>query len=157
MNGSVEAISPNEGRIPPRISSADGLRWSLAAIATLAGVFGAVILFAFEPGRSGFPYPTCLFHESTGLLCPGCGSLRALHQLLHGHFVAAFRCNALLVLSIPLLAWWALRRGVAAIGIRPYALRLRPRWLWSAGTLLILFGILRNLPYPPFSWFAPWQ
>jgi hypothetical protein len=155
MNGTVEAISASEGRIPPRIPSPGALRWILAAFGALAGAGGAVILFMFEPGRSGFIYPTCLFHESTGLLCPGCGSLRALHQLLHGHFVAAFRCNALLVLSIPLLAWWALRRGIAAIANRPYAFHVRPLWLWSAGAVLILFGILRNLPYPPFSWFAP--
>jgi ABC-type amino acid transport system permease subunit len=40
----------------------------------------------------------------TGLKCPGCGSQRAIHSLLHFDFVQAFRYNALLVLSLPLLA-----------------------------------------------------
>src|SRR2546421_11472933 len=50
---------------------------------------GAAVLFWFEPTQHAF-YPICAFHRTTGLLCPGCGSLRALHQLLHGQVAAAF-------------------------------------------------------------------
>ncbi len=52
----------------------------VAILMALAGI----VLFCFDPERCGF-YPICIFHQSTGLLCPGCGSLRAMHQLLHGH------------------------------------------------------------------------
>ena len=41
----------------------------------------------------------------TGLHCPGCGSLRAVRQFLHGELWAAFRLNPLMVLSLPLLAF----------------------------------------------------
>lgn len=34
------------------------------------------------------------------MLCPGCGSQRAIHQLLHGHIAEAFKLNALLIPSI---------------------------------------------------------
>ena len=56
----------------------------MAAILTTA----AVILFVFDPTRVGF-LPPCPLHEFTGLWCPGCGSTRALHQLVHGHLALA--------------------------------------------------------------------
>ena len=38
------------------------------------------------------------FHAMTGLWCPGCGGLRAVHDLTHGHLVTALHENALVVL-----------------------------------------------------------
>src|SRR5687767_9946485 len=61
--------------------------WSLLAA-------GAVYLFVFEPGRSGF-FPICPFRFLTGFTCPGCGTTRALHQILHGHILTAFTLNPL--------------------------------------------------------------
>ena len=63
-----------------------------------------VALYVWEPAASGL-FPPCPFHALTGLHCPGCGSLRAVHQLLHGELWAAFRLNPLMVLSLPLLAF----------------------------------------------------
>ena len=61
---------------------------------------GAAYLFLFEPGKTGF-FPPCMFRLLTGFTCPGCGSTRAMHQMLHGHFLAAFELNPLLLLAIP--------------------------------------------------------
>ena len=36
-------------------------------------------------------YPTCPFLAITGWYCPGCGSLRAVHDLLHGDLAGAVR------------------------------------------------------------------
>src|SRR5260221_9010819 len=79
------------------------LRWHgflLVGIIALA----AGVLFFFDPAEHAF-YPVCFFHRTTGLLCPGCGSLRAVHQLSHGHLAAAFRVKPLLVVCLPFLAW----------------------------------------------------
>ena len=63
-------------------------RWTAAAIwASLAA--GGAYLYWFEPGKTGF-FPSCPFRALTGFNCPGCGTTRALHQLLHGNVVAAF-------------------------------------------------------------------
>ena len=35
----------------------------------------------------------CLFRATTGYSCPGCGAQRALHSLMHGHFLEAIRYN----------------------------------------------------------------
>ncbi|MGA1236046.1 MAG: DUF2752 domain-containing protein [Limisphaerales bacterium] len=57
------------------------------------------ILYAFPPGDYGF-YPQCGLHAWTGLHCPGCGSLRAVHHLTHGRVLAAAGSNALLVFGL---------------------------------------------------------
>ena len=60
---------------------------ALIVSALVAGAAG-LVLFCFDPRQYHF-YPVCFFHQTTGLLCPGCGALRAGHQLLHGHLVSA--------------------------------------------------------------------
>lgn len=74
--------------------------WGFVGVTALLGA--AAMLYAeFNPAEWGF-FPRCLFRSATGWQCPGCGSQRALHQLLHGNLAAAFRFNAYLVLMLPL-------------------------------------------------------
>jgi len=130
-------------------------RWTALAL-ILAGlaVLGAGVLFWFDPAHHAF-YPVCAFHRVTGLQCPGCGSLRALHQLLHGHFAAAFHFNAVLVCSLPLLGWLALRFAVLKMRNQPATINVRPAWLWCALAVMVAFGVLRNLPFPQLARLAP--
>jgi hypothetical protein len=138
--------------------------WKLAAVAAL-GLAAAAVIFAFDPAKPG-PYPVCLFHALTGLYCPGCGSLRALHQLLHGHFIAAIRFNPLMVLVLPFAAYamasYALRwAGMRALpGVRICArwgacARMRAWWGWALLAIIVAFGVLRNIPAWPFRLLAP--
>ena len=123
---------------------------SLAALLLLGALF-----FFFDPVRHSF-YPTCLFHKLTGLNCPGCGGLRALHHLTHGSLVTAFRCNPLFIGLLPFLLFLALRwflRGREAIDRDP--ILFRPRVLWSLLVVTLLFTILRNLPWSAFAWMSP--
>ncbi len=70
----------------------------------LAGLVAALaLLFVFDPAAASF-YPGCLFRSFLGMTCPGCGTLRALHQLLHGNFGAAWRLNPGVTVIAPLLA-----------------------------------------------------
>lgn len=69
----------------------------------LAGGFAAAVYFALDPAAHGW-MPKCLFHTLTGYECPGCGSQRMLHALLHGDLAGAWRFNAFLLCSLPLLA-----------------------------------------------------
>lgn len=61
-----------------------------------------VVLFLYDPATTG-RFPPCPLFALTGVKCPGCGSLRAVHQLLHGNLRAAFLLNPLMILSIPVL------------------------------------------------------
>ena len=118
-------------------------KWALPAAAFTAAV-AAAILLRFDPSRTKW-MPRCLFHTLTGLYCPGCGATRSLHALLHGHVAAALRWN---VLAIPLLVFLAL-------------LLWRPQWglrravTYPALAVIVLFWILRNIPYHPFTLLAP--
>ena len=116
------------------------------ALLGLLAAVGAFILFRFEPGRAGI-YPVCLLHRVTGLWCPGCGALRATHQLLHGHILAALHFNALYVILLPLLAWFGLRSLMGIATGRPVHFEIRPWWLWCGLAALVCFGVVRNLPF----------
>jgi Protein of unknown function (DUF2752) len=104
-------------------------------------------LWAVDPHRPGSIFPMCPIKALTGLDCPGCGGLRATHDLLHGNLLLALRDNAFLVVIGPLLLAvlaWQRHRG------RPVKL---PRWAAVAAFgLAIAWAVFRNLPgwpYPP--------
>jgi hypothetical protein len=130
--------------------TATSFRWLLLGGAGSGLVALVLVLFWFDPSRYGF-YPTCLFHQTTGLLCPACGSLRAIHQLLNGHLDAAFHFNPVLVLSLPLCAcfmgFYALRR----FRHQPVNLALSAKWIWLLAAVVLAFSIWRNLPGSPFA------
>jgi hypothetical protein len=69
-------------------------------IATAAAGLG-LIYWSFDPADSANFFPPCPFRALTGYLCPGCGSQRAVHHLLHFNIQSAFDLNPLLVFSIP--------------------------------------------------------
>lgn len=120
---------------------------TLVGVGIVAGVCGSalLVLYVADPARYSL-YPVCYFHQFTGLDCPGCGSQRAIHQLLHGNLVLAFRYNPLLVLMLPLLAVWGARGVVRAARGEQDAFALPPRWLGWFVVVMIVFGIVRNLP-----------
>ncbi len=80
-----------------------------AAVAALA----VYILFCEYSGAM----PRCPFKWVTELDCPGCGSQRALHSLLHGHPMDAWGYNLILppvviyLMALVLLPLWGDRRA----------------------------------------------
>lgn len=63
----------------------------------------ALAVYTFFDPSSGW-FPPCPFRAVTGLLCPGCGSQRAVHALLNADIASAWGYNPAFVLSLPLLA-----------------------------------------------------
>jgi hypothetical protein len=119
-------------------------RIKIVGIAAVVAVAAAVV-FMFDPTRFGI-FPPCQLHKLTGLWCPGCGSTRALHQLLHGNLMTAFRFNPLAILLLPLVAYLAVRRQRAVI---------KPIWIWTLLGVVVAFGVLRNIPAYPFTLLMP--
>ncbi len=152
MNGTLSNPAPGGLAVPPRLSPPPNrLNWWLVP------VFGALLaacllLFLFNPAEHAF-YPVCLFHRMTGLDCPGCGGLRATHQLLHGHLAAAFRLNALFVCGLPVVAGWGLWQATRRLRKQPAAFHVPPAALWLFLAATVAFTVLRNLP--GFAWLAP--
>lgn len=126
------------------------------ALGVLALAWAAVELRARGPG--GVPFlPGCLLRQTTGLLCPGCGMTRACHAVLNGRVGEAFRLNplgmvllpaALIGIGLGLLGWV---RG------RPLGWHFNPgaRGSWAIVVAVLAFGILRNLPWWPFTLLSP--
>jgi hypothetical protein len=123
----------------------------MLALATAA----IVMLDFFDPATSDL-FPPCPVHYLTGWYCPGCGSLRALHQLLHGNLNAAGALNPLTLVLLPFLAY-----GIASYALNEIRGRHLPQLFFSAAwiralcAVIILFGIARNIPLHPFDWLAP--
>ena len=117
----------------------------------IAGVIlllcAAVVFYTYNPESTTF-FPRCPFLVLTGLKCPGCGSQRAIHALLHADLPAAFHYNALLVLSLPiiflLLYAEAVRRKKPAF----YARIQRPAYIWIYFAITLVWMAARNV----FGW-----
>ena len=91
-------------------------------------------------------YIPCLFHELTGLYCPGCGITRMIFSILQFDFYQAFRWNIFLFILIPIFLGYGIVYYVDWIFDKtPPVL---PNWFWNILLFsAILFGILRNIPY----------
>lgn len=141
---------------PPVITPArPRLPWLIVSGLLLAGAAGYVLLFRFDPSRYHF-YPRCILYTTTGILCPGCGSQRALYQLLHGHVMAALRCNALLILGLPVAGFLCARFAARWLfaGVTP-SIDIPVRWIKLLAAGVIIFAMLRNIPCAPFTYLAP--
>ncbi|MCM1377924.1 MAG: DUF2752 domain-containing protein [Clostridium sp.] len=69
---------------------------AIIAVIVLIGVF----YFLFNPTDYVW-MPKCMLKQLTGLECPGCGSQRFIHAMLHGNIAAAWRVNPYLMVMFP--------------------------------------------------------
>jgi hypothetical protein len=122
----------------------------------LIGLTGlAVLFFVLDPAKHDL-FPRCLFNSITGYYCPGCGSQRAVHSLLHLDFAGVVSQNFLFIPALLIISYH-------------YLHPVLNRWLnwklpnifhfkstpWIIFAVIIIFWILRNLPFYPFSVLAP--
>lgn len=112
----------------------------------------------YQRGPFGQPWlPGCLFHNLTGLHCPGCGMTRAAHATLHGRLGEAFRYNPLGMILLPLAC---IGVGIEVIGwLRgkplPFRLNVGAMGAWLIVWLVVGFWLLRNIPCWPFTLLSP--
>jgi len=100
----------------------------------LVGIVGCIFLYFHHPSEICW-IPQCPFYALTGFKCPGCGTLRGIHHLLHFRIFAAWDMNPLLIVMIPqivaFLAWPKLSRSFAASVV--------------VTAMIILHWLLRNI------------
>lgn len=106
-----------------------------------------VVYYVADPSRSSF-FPRCNFLLLTGYKCPGCGSQRFVHALLHGDVAAALRYNALLFVAIPWIIVWLYAELRRTRYPRLYARLFSPVAIWISLAVVLLWWLLRNI----FGW-----
>ena len=121
---------------------------------TAAGVGAATLLVAaIDPNEKGH-YPTCPLLALTGIYCPFCGGLRAVHDLAHLDLAGALDRNPLAVIALPVIAvLWLLWAQQAFTGKQLLTLPVRPGWGWAALGVLAAYMVARNLPGA--EWLSP--
>lgn len=105
----------------------------LIALIPLICVF-LYLLKSTNPEYSKF-FPKCFLYKFTGIQCPGCGTGRAIYNLLNGNIKTAFLYNPLLFLAIPTLI----------ILFCSKKMRLNHIFSKWVAIVVILYMILRNI------------
>ena len=145
-------MSAESPPVPPKISASPSLT-AFAVIVLGATMLGAsAMVFFFNPSTHAF-YPVCLFHQLTGLNCPGCGMTRALYALLHGNFALALKDNALFVVVLAAATARGVWFATGRIRRQPVGEFLPARFLWIWLIVAVVFTVLRNLPV--FAFLSP--
>ena len=131
------------------------LTWRTALLLCLP--IGCVVLYARDPADGGI-YPPCPFRAITGLDCPGCGTGRALHRVLHGRIDEAFVLNPFAMVALPVVAAALFLAAWRSLGGRRLPSVQFPPWTgWAVTAFVVAFWVLRNLPWGPVAWMASYR
>jgi hypothetical protein len=141
-----ETVTPSPRPITERVAAGAGV---------LAMAGGSAFVAYFDPTKANF-FPVCPLFALTGLACPGCGLTRGFHALFNGDIIPALDFNFL----IPV---WAAIFGYVLVSLTLLAVRgrglymwpTRPNFLWSFMIVLLVFGVVRNIPVWPLTILFP--
>lgn len=119
-------------------------------------LFGFIYFyFNYNPSENRI-FPRCPFYSITGFYCPGCGSQRAIHGLLHGRIVGGLKHNPLILLLVFVLVYDATIFVLKKLyNKKTNNLLHKPRTTNIILFIIIIFWILRNIKLYPFTILAP--
>ncbi len=127
------------------------LNWGLLIVIT--GL--AVLFFFLDPSKNSI-FPRCTFNALTGYYCPGCGSQRAIHSLLHLDFTGVVHYNFLFLPAMLLIIYHYLHPLINKILKwklpNIFYFKNTP---WIILGVVVVFWIARNIPVFPFNELAP--
>ena len=112
-------------------------------------IFTLVYWFINKKFNIGIP---CVYHELTGLYCPGCGLTRMIFYLLSFDFYHAFRSNMLMFIIIPFFVVLIADYIVSYIKYnKPLIYKIKPVYWIILLVIAVIFGVARNI----FPFLAP--
>lgn len=114
-------------------------------------VLAVLLYFSFNPEKGLF-FPKCPSYQYLGIYCSGCGSQRAIHDLLHFRFGEAISHNLLLIPALFVLV----QHGLVKVKVLKTKSFLNYRYAPIIVLIIVLlFMFLRNLRMYPFEYLAP--
>jgi hypothetical protein len=148
----VEAVPEPQPSATPPSSALLGM-----AVAALGGV-GIAGTYSLSGGTIGIP---CLLRSVTGLACPFCGATRMAAAMLHGDLAGALLFNAPVLVAAVVAGYvwssWVMER-YAGGRLRLPRPRLTPvgrrRLTGVLVGLAVVFMVVRNLPWEPFTFLS---
>lgn len=120
------------------------LRKRRIIVAAAITVAATVLTIYYVADPSTAHMPQCTFKLITGLDCPGCGSQRALHALLHGHIAEAMAFNPAVSILIPLGVLYAFAEWTDKYPRLRHALLSKPA-VYTILSMLVLWTVFRNI------------
>lgn len=146
-------VPPPPGRFTRLLARQPAWLAPLAVLGCMAAATGYVTI-ANPTETTADAAPTCLLKLTTGLDCPGCGGTRAFWYMIHGDLPAAARHHALFIFAVPFLLYvyvaWTSKR---VFGKTLPKLRVTPAMIGVFLGAWLVFSVLRNMPWAPFTWF----
>ncbi len=126
---------------------------TLSIVIMLLGVLS--LYFFWSPSEYDF-FPKCPFYFLSGIYCAGCGSQRAIHQIINGQVINGIRHNYLLLLVFGVLTYKATLFVLNQVYNKTYFDILhKPITTKIILALVLLFWVLRNIRVFPFTELAP--
>lgn len=119
-------------------------RTYIALVSIVALAMLAIAYYFFDPTEVNW-MPRCLWKVVTGTDCPGCGSQRMAHALMHGDISGAWHANAFALCMLPIIAlmiWLELTRTRHP---SLYSRLHSPLMIKLIVTVILAWWIIRNL------------
>ncbi len=127
----------------------------LAAAGVAVFAVGSFVVGFFNPSTENF-FPACPLLSMTGYACSGCGLTRGFHALFHGDILTALSYNALIPFYIIIFLYLIIYALSVVIRGRGLGFKLLTPWTLSIFLVgALLFGVVRNIPFFPFSVLYP--
>ena len=123
-----------------------GKRTFLALAVVILAVALATAYYFFDPVEVRW-MPRCIWKVATGTDCPGCGSQRMAHALMHGDFVGAWHANAYALCMLPVVIFLLWLEFDKVRYPKLYAAVHRPAVISSLLATVILWWAFRNIVF----------
>lgn len=113
------------------------------------------LYFKYDP-INNLLFPKCPLYATTGIYCPGCGSQRATHALLHFDILNVFKSNMLFLPALLLVGYHYLLKVFNHFLSTTYRSVLdNPKAPLLVLFIVLLYWLLRNLPFAFFDFLRP--
>ena len=113
---------------------------------TYLGLIIIFIAYYFINKTTGFYIP-CIFHEITGLDCPGCGITRCLFHLINLRIADAFKANPLVFIYLPFIVAYFIYQSYLYVYQKKDKILVKiPNYvMYILLVITIIYGIVRNI------------